>query len=159
MEMKKKMKGISRIDSPKCHGWFVRIYRDGRTIVAKLFSDQKYGGKTAARLLAVKYKRQKDASLPPSKRLSHLTPPFFLDGKVTKSNKTGVNGVCFVYERKNRKQIVVGFAVNYKLQGKQHNKKFSFSRYGSKRATLKMAVAFRRRMERVMLREWKKAQR
>ena len=35
------MKGISRIDSNGTHGWFVRVYRNGKTY-SKLYSDKKY---------------------------------------------------------------------------------------------------------------------
>ncbi len=38
-------RGISRIDQPlrRTHGWFVRIYDQGKPIVARMFSDGKYG--------------------------------------------------------------------------------------------------------------------
>lgn len=152
------MKGISRIHSLKCHGWFVRIYRNSRTI-SKLFSDQKYGGKSSARRLAMQYQRQKESSLPPTMHPEYSTPPFLLGGKLIKSNKTGINGVCLVYDRQQRRKSVVGFAANYKIKGKLYNKKFSISRYGSKRAALQAAVKFRKKMERSMLRDWKTTRR
>ena len=38
-------RGISRIDQPlrRTHGWFVRIYDQGKPIVARMFSDGKHG--------------------------------------------------------------------------------------------------------------------
>lgn len=47
----RKVDGISRIDSEATHGWFVRVYRDGKTH-DKFFSDLKNGGKGKARRLA-----------------------------------------------------------------------------------------------------------
>jgi hypothetical protein len=47
------MKGISRIDTKDTHGWYVRIYKNGKTY-SKLYSDNKYGGKDRA--LQVAYK-------------------------------------------------------------------------------------------------------
>jgi hypothetical protein len=43
-------RGISRIDHParRTHGWFVRIYAQGRARVARLFSDGRYGGVSEA---------------------------------------------------------------------------------------------------------------
>jgi len=146
------MKGISRIDSIKCHGCFVRIYRNGRTI-SKLFSDGKYGGQTSAFRLAVKYLRNKLSSMPPTVRPTSL--PYRLGGQLIKSNKTGINGVCIVYDRKQRKKTILGFAANFKIKGKPYNKRFSISRYGSKLVAFRAAVAFRKKMERTMIREWK----
>ncbi|HEU5088695.1 MAG TPA: hypothetical protein VFT99_14670 [Roseiflexaceae bacterium] len=54
--------GISRIDQAerRTHGWFVRIYRDGKNCVSRMFSDGKYGGPGAALRMAVAFQRQPD---------------------------------------------------------------------------------------------------
>jgi hypothetical protein len=148
------MKGISRIDSPKCHGWFARAYRNQKTY-SKLFSDLKYGGKTKARQLAIRYLHKLEASLPPPERIPGQTPPFVLKGTLSGSNSTGVNGVASLYGRKNRRKVIIGYSANFHSNGKQNNRRFSLSKYGSKRKAFQAAVAFRRKMEREMLKEWK----
>ena len=50
------MKGISRIDTKGTHGWYVRIYRAGRTY-SKLYSDNKYGGTDKALEFAKKARK------------------------------------------------------------------------------------------------------
>ena len=57
MEKKtRKLKNISRIDSKNTHGWYVRIYLNGRVFAAKLFSDKICGGKEKALKYAVLYR-------------------------------------------------------------------------------------------------------
>jgi hypothetical protein len=148
------MKGISRIDSRKCHGWFVRAYRNQKTF-SKLFSDLKYGGKTKARQLAVRHLRKLEASLPPPERAPGQTPPFVLKGTLSAHNSTGVNGVSGLYGKINRRKVIIGYSANFLSNGKQTNRRFTVSRYGSQRKALQAAVAFRRKMERVMIKEWK----
>jgi hypothetical protein len=146
------MKGISRIDSPKCHGWLARVYRDTKEY-PKLFSDLKYGGKTKALNLAKAYVKTMDKKLPPSKRTT--PPPFILSGKRISTNQTGVNGVSIVNERQGRKKVLIGYAVSGTVDGHATNKRFLLSKFGSKRATLNAAVAHRKKIERIMLREYK----
>lgn len=68
MEKQKKFKGICRIDSGYTHGWFVRIYRKGKTH-SKFFSDLKNRGKDKALLLALAYREELRSKLgPPAPR-------------------------------------------------------------------------------------------
>jgi hypothetical protein len=152
------MKGISRIDSRRCHGWLVRSYRNSRTY-SKLFSDSKYGGRFPARKMAYEFRRHQEETLPPTQLTHTSAPPFKVDGELSKANKSGVNGVSLLYGSEKRKKIIIGYSVNYIRHGKQHNKSFPSLRYGGKQAALRSAVAFRKKMERYMLRVWKKSTR
>jgi hypothetical protein len=146
------MKGISRIDSPKCHGWLARVYRN-QMEHPKLFSDLKYGGKLKALALAKAYLKTMEKALPPSTK--ETPPPFIISGKTINTNRTGVNGVSLLTERRGRKKVWIGYAVSGKIGDRPTNKRFLFSTIGSKRDTLKAAVQFRKKLERVMLRDWK----
>jgi hypothetical protein len=55
MSEETKHKGISRIDSKKTHGWFVRVYKN-KKIYSKLFSDIKSKGREKALELALAYR-------------------------------------------------------------------------------------------------------
>lgn len=58
----KQYKSISRIDSPRAHGWFVRVvFR--RVVHAKFFSDGKHGGRAAALSMAVRWRNRTERSL------------------------------------------------------------------------------------------------
>lgn len=146
------MKGVSRIDSPKCHGWLARVYRDQKEY-PKLFSDLKYGGKGKALKLAQAYVKKMERALPPSTRKE--PPPFLLSSKPIHSNTTGINGVSRLTERHGRKMDWIGYAVSGKVDGKPTNKRFLFSQYAGKRATLNAAAAYRKKLERLMMQEWK----
>jgi hypothetical protein len=146
------MKGVSRIDSPKCHGWLARVYRDQKEH-PKLFSDLKYGGKLKALKLAQAYVRKMERALPPSKRAT--PPPFLISDKPIRTNTTGINGVSRLTERRGRKLDWIGYAVSGREEGKPINKRFLFSQHDGKRATLNAAAAYRKKLERIMMREWK----
>lgn len=55
-------RGISRIDQPlrRTHGWFVRIYDQGKPIVARMFSDGKHGNIGLALEAALDFYRSYD---------------------------------------------------------------------------------------------------
>lgn len=146
------MKGISRIDSPRCHGWLVRIYRNARTY-SKLFSDGKYDGRLSAFQLAKAYLKEKLASIP----LTHprTPPPFLPEGKLLPSNRSGVNGVSILNSQRGKMKKVIGFSASYRIKGKPNNRRFLISKYGSKSLALKSAAKFRKKMEEVMQREWR----
>jgi len=115
-----KIKGISRIDSNHTHGWFVRIYRDGRT-VSKFFSDGVHGGKQQALDRAQKYKEDYEREHPPSSASRRVRT------KPQKNNKTGFAGISETYDR----------------PGVARTKAFHFSKYGGREA----AIAFRKQKE------------
>jgi hypothetical protein len=146
------MKGISRIDSPRCHGWFVRVYR-GNKVFSKLFSDGKYGGKAEARKLAAAFHAKLEHKTP--KYVPPPKPPFRLSGKVFNNNSTGINGVSATYTRVGGKKKVIHFSVHYKLEGAAHNKRFSVENFANEKTAFKEAKSFRLKMERAMLKEWK----
>lgn len=58
-------KGISRIDqeSTRTHGWYVRIYENGKVVQARLFSDRKHGGPGPALRAAFDFHESAQASL------------------------------------------------------------------------------------------------
>ena len=58
----KRYKGITRIDSMRAHGWFVRVVHDGVTH-AKLFSDGKYGGREKALAAAVRWRNKTEREI------------------------------------------------------------------------------------------------
>lgn len=62
MKPKTRLKSISRIDSSKTHGWYVRVRYFG-TEHRKLFSDSKYGNKLSALVEAKKYRDELETSL------------------------------------------------------------------------------------------------
>lgn len=134
---KKKKKGISRIDSGSTHGWFVRVYRNGKTY-SKLYSDKKYGGKEKALRYAEKAQELAQESI-------EQIPKKYTERMVTNTsrNKTGIVGVS-----KTRKKNRSG-THNWYYQvtwtegpGVVKNKQWSISKYGDREA-LKMAVNFR----------------
>jgi hypothetical protein len=146
------MKGISRIDSPKCHGWLARVYRDQKEH-PKLFSDLKYGGKGKALQLAQAYVRKMERALPPSTRA--IPPPYLQSTKPISTNTTGINGVSRLTERRGRKVEWIGYAVSGRVEGRPVNRRFLFSTHPGKRATLQAAADYRKKLERSMLRDWK----
>ncbi len=54
---------ITRVDSHRAHGWWVRITRSGQR-VSKLFSDTVFGGKAKARRQAVAFRDRQLEELP-----------------------------------------------------------------------------------------------
>jgi hypothetical protein len=80
-----KLKSISRIDSRKTHGWYVRVRYQGREH-RKLFSDGKYGNKLSSLVAAKKYRDELEVSLgkPRTNRLVIAA---------NRRNRTGVIGV------------------------------------------------------------------
>jgi hypothetical protein len=85
MKSKSRLKSISRIDSNKTHGWYVRVTFLG-TEHRKLFSDNKYGNKLSALIEAKKYRDELEESLgkPRTDRIVISTH---------KRNNTGMLGV------------------------------------------------------------------
>jgi hypothetical protein len=74
--------------------------------------------------------------------------------KPQSNSKTRINGVSITYTMGNKgrtKMPVVN--VHYKLENREHNKRFYIHLYPSLRACLKEAVKFRKQMERAMSKE------
>jgi len=143
MRKKKKVNGISRIDSGSTHGWFVRAYRNCRTH-SKFFSDRKYGGKNKALALAKICRDELVERLGPrsSRRVFK---------KANKNNKTGVIGVSKGKRTMPNGTARLYFVVSWSPQPNVSKyKSFSIDSLGEKRA-FDTAVKFRKSMERQIL--------
>lgn len=123
------MKGISRIDAKGTHGWYVRIYKNGKTY-SKLYSDNKYGGKDRALDFAKKARQialETLKSIPDdnNRRLvSHDKRNKSGIIGVSKTTKTNASGVKSVY-----------FQVTWSPEkGKIRNRQWSVKKYGEEEA-------------------------
>jgi hypothetical protein len=90
---------------------------------------------------------------PPSTRSRNSLP---FRKKPQTNSKTGINGVSLTYTmgNKGRTKMPVG-NVHYKLKAKEHNKRFYIHLYASLSKCMKEAIAFRKKMEKEMLKERK----
>lgn len=145
------MRGISRAESKRSQGWLVRIYRGGKTI-SKFFSYRKYGGKGRSLQIAREHLAKLERQHPPYRK-----PPFRQAPLPT--NKTGVNGVCLTYHRDRHGAKLHCYSVHYRLEGQVKNKRFYLHWYGNDEMALREAALFRKEMEELMLREWKRKKR
>lgn len=142
------MRGISRAVSKKCKGWLVRVYTEGK-VISKFFSDSVYGGKGEALVMAQKNLKILERQYP-----HQGMQPFYQ--RPMKSNKTGINGVSETFARWRNGEKIPCFSVYYRLGPQRCNKRFYIHHYESREHALKEAAAFRKEMEKVMLREWKR---
>ncbi len=139
------MKGISRIDSRNTHGWFVRVYRDGK-IHSKMFSDGVHEGREKALEAAQNYKDEYERKHPPS----HATTRLRL--RPTKSNTSGVVGISETFGRSKNGKKLPCFSVSWRPRPNQSkSKSFFFNTYGSREAAFEAAVAFRKAREHEIL--------
>ncbi len=130
-------KGISRIDSGSTHGWYVRVYRNGKTY-SKLYSDNKYGGKEKALKYAEKAREMAQESIEkiPKKYTKRMVTK-------TKRNKTGIVGVSRTRKKNRSGKFSEYFQVTWTAdEGVVKNRQWSIKKYGEREA-LKMAVMFR----------------
>jgi hypothetical protein len=131
------LKGISRIDAKGTHGWYVRIYRQGKTY-SRLFSDSKYGTKERALKFA---KKERDIlyanahNLPdkPNRRLvTH-----------DRRNKSGIIGVSRTVKQNKNDTTSVYFQVTWSpRKGEIKNRQWSVKKYGEDEA-FRLAKEFR----------------
>lgn len=135
------MKGISRIDAKGTHGWYVRIYKNGKTY-SKLYSDNKYGGrertlKYAQKARTVALEALKNLPENQNRRLvSH-----------DKRNKSGIIGVSRKVKKSAAKS---GESVYYQVtwspeKGKIKNRQWSAQKYGEEEA-FRRAKEFREKV-------------
>ena len=148
-----KHKGISRMDFARAKGWFVRVYRQGKTH-AKFFSDSGYDGKEQALRQAIAYKMEYERQHPPPYPADAPRPPFRT--KPQRNNTTGVNGVSETVHTTRTDERLRCFSVHYTLDGEPHNKRFYIDDYGSRQAALEEARQFRKEMEREMWQEYQR---
>lgn len=123
------MKGISRIDAKGTHGWYVRIYKNGKTY-SKLYSDNKYGGKEKALTFAKKARQvalEKLKSVPGSEQrrlVSH-----------DKRNKSGIIGVSRTTKTTASGDTSLYYQVTWSpSKGKIKNRQWSVRKYGEEEA-------------------------
>ncbi len=140
---KTKVVGISRIDSKDTHGWFVRKNVQGRTY-SKFFSDSRFQSKEKAFAAAKEYRARLDEKYPPPATTAFRT-------RVQKNNSTGVVGVSETFMRSRSGKKIPCFTVTWRPQkGVSRTRKFSIPARGREEA-FKLAVKFRKEMEREML--------
>jgi hypothetical protein len=136
--------GISRVDSGSTHGYFVRGYKNGKTF-SKLFSDQKWGGKTRALVMATSYRHtlyDEIAKIPERTRKRRIV-------RKDSRNTTGVLGVCRVRKTSAKGDPIECYSVSWRPEpGVQKCTSFSIKKYGEKKA-LQLAINHRRRMMRL----------
>jgi hypothetical protein len=131
------MKGISRIDSLDTHGWYVRIYKNGKTY-SKLYSDNKYGGSDRALLVAFKARllaleSLKDIQTQPKRRL--VTSD--------KRNKSGIIGVSKTTKINKNGTTSDYYQVTWSPEaGHVKNRQWSVRKFGEQYAR-KLAIEFR----------------
>ncbi len=131
------MKGISRIDAKGTHGWYVRIYRKGRTY-SRLFSDSKYGDRERALKFAMRerdhlYANEQNLPDKPNRRLvTH-----------DRRNKSGIIGVSRTVKNNKNETTSVYYQVTWSpRKGEIKNRQWSVRKYGEE-AAFRMAKEFR----------------
>lgn len=136
----KKHHNIRRVDTDinHTHAWLVQAQRQGK-ISVKMFSDRLYGGKQKALNAAIEYRNNILAAVPNYKY--HLQRRSIL----RRNNTSGIPGVGY-YENisnPNTKRIAIFWVAFWNDEsGVRHQRKFSVSRYGERKAK-KLAVAQR----------------
>ena len=131
------MKGISRIDSKGTHGWYVRIYKNGKTY-SKLYSDSKYNGKERALKFAQKARKMALETMKniPDKPVRRLVTS-------DKRNKSGIIGVSKTTKTNPNGTQSDYFQVTWSPKpGKIKNRQWSVRKYGADQA-FKLAKDFR----------------
>lgn len=134
---KNSMKGISRIDSKGTRGWYVRVYKNGKTY-SKLYSDSKYNGKERALKFAQKAREMAMETINkiPDKPIRRMVTK-------DKRNKSGVVGVSKTSKKTKTGKIVDYYQVTWSPRpGKIKNRQWSVRKYGDNEA-FEMAKSFR----------------
>lgn len=134
---KNPMKGISRIDSKGTRGWYVRVYKNGKTY-SKLYSDSKYNGKERALKFAKKAREMalETISGVPDKRVRRMVIK-------DKRNKSGVVVVSKTIKKTRTGKKSEYYQVTWSPKlGKIKNRQWSVRKYGEDKA-FELAKAFR----------------
>ncbi|MCH8558591.1 MAG: hypothetical protein LAT84_12250 [Balneolia bacterium] len=134
---KNPMKGISRIDSKGTRGWYVRVYKNGKTY-SKLYSDSKYNGKERALKFAKKAREMALETISgiPDKPVRRMVTK-------DKRNKSGVVGVSKTTKKTSTGKEVEYYQVTWSPKpGKIKNRQWSVRKYGEDRA-FELAKNFR----------------
>lgn len=142
------MKGISRINT-KTSGWFVRLYRKNK-VVARFFSDGKYGGREQALRVSRSYYLQAAREHPAEPRKPFRETPL-------RSNTSGYNGICETFTRSRKGEKIPCWSVSwYHPPNKLHSKKFFFHDERERKQALKEALRFRKEREAEILKRQNK---
>jgi len=150
----KKLKNISRIDSKNTHGWYVRIYLNGKVFAAKLFSDKICGGKDKALKYAVLYRdhNQMVADLQRSTTRRKIRKPFFINP--SRNNSSGIVGVNEVHTTIRGRKVHY-IQATWSEDGKPKSKKFYITKLRDKNESMKEAIKLRKIKEKEMEQGWK----
>lgn len=130
---------ISRLDYARSKGWWVRIILESKPLVAKLFSDNKFGGRTSALRAARAWRDEQLVIFADQIALSKT------GRRVRRSssrNRTGIIGVVFELHRRKKDRIAAWRAIWTDATGKSCFKRFSVSALGYREAYLQ-AVKWR----------------
>ena len=130
MARSQKTKGVTRIEIPEKHtfGWMMRIHR-GKKSFQEWFADRKFGGKTKAKVAALKRYQRLDAKLPDATLSSK--------GRKTKRNSSGKVGVYLKKstgqsKSKGEYRAYVAFWLN--PRGQKESISFALEKYGQNKA-------------------------
>ena len=152
--MKKRMRGISRIDSKSTHGWYVRIYADGGVFNSKLFSDRQFGGKKKALEGAIVW-RDHNEMVAQLYKAQHATKkkrvPIYRNKP--KNNSSGIIGVHTVHSTVKGKTVIYVQAT-WRENGKSCSKKFYVTKKRTLEEAFEQAVALRKQKEQELLEAW-----
>jgi hypothetical protein len=123
------MKGISRIDAKGTHGWYVRIYKSGKTY-SKLYSDNKYGGTERALKFA---KKAREMALETLKNVPDSNSRRLVSHD--KRNKSGIIGVSRTTKTNVAGEVSLYYQVTWSPEkGKIKNRQWSVKKYGEEEA-------------------------
>ena len=130
MAQSKKLRGVTRIEIPEKHtfGWMTRIRR-GKKNFHEWFADKKFGGKTKAKVAALKRYRRLDAKLPATANPSK--------GRKTKRNSSGKVGVYLKKNfggRKMKDEHYACVAFWLSPDGRRKSISFAVEKYGHNKA-------------------------
>lgn len=116
---------ITRLDHTKAHGWWVRVYKEGRLVArSKLFSDKVYGGKQLAKNAAIEHRDRLMAE-------HGITPTRYRT--VDQRSKSGMVGVM-LSKRKSDGGLSVAWVASWVEGGKQRKASFSIREHGYQEA-------------------------
>jgi hypothetical protein len=153
--MKKKMKGISRIDSKDTHGWYVRVYADRGVFESKLFSDRLYGSKEKALENAIKFRDHNQMvadiykrDIPKPIRKMYFSKPGL-------NNSSGVVGVNKVTTAVNGRKVQY-YQATWCEEGKACSKKFYINSKRTLEEAKELAVQWRKEREKELSAKQKK---
>jgi hypothetical protein len=133
-------KSVSRLDSRRAHGWYVRVVFMGE-LHAKFFSDSQYDSPKEALEAAVEYRDQLEAELgkPRTDRIVSA---------VNERNNSGVRGVQRVMKRERGYPPYPAYQITWCPEpGAVRRTSISIEKYGEKEA-LRRAIELRQEKER-----------